>query len=296
MQEKSQLKLKTLDNSLTAQTARIMDSSFKAFHTQTAQTARIMDSSFKAFHTQTAQTARIMDSSFKAFHTQTAQTARIMDSLKTFRVRSVDPFKRLRVQLVDPLTELRVQMVQINKSVINFTRIFGEIAKSTTVLIPTRAVDIDAFIESEHPEIIEQEGGINWSDSAPESLEPKVFIACGNDEETKQTVARWVEKLGLEAIIISEKPSGARTQIEQLETYTDGVDFAVVLLTPDSVGKPKDKFSEPNFRASQDVILQLGVLIGKYGRGQICLLCKGELELPSYINGINPVMLDANGG
>ena len=97
-------------------------------------------------------------------------------------------------------------------------------------------------------------------------------------------------------IIISEKPSGARTKIEQLETYTDDVDFAVVLLTPDDVDKPKDKFGEPNFRASQDVILQLGVLIGKYGRDQICLLCKGKLELPSYVDGINPVLLDANGG
>ena len=332
MQEKSQLKLKTLDNSLTAQTARIMDSSFKAFHTQTAQTARIMDSSFKAFHTQTAQTARIMDSSFKAFHTQTAQTARIMDSsfkafhtqtaqtarimdssfkafhtqtaqtarimdsLKTFRVRSVDPFKGLRVQLVDPLTELRVQMVQINKSVINFTRIFGEIAKSTTVLIPTRAVDIDAFIESEHREVVEQPDGIQCPDDRAHSFGKKVFIACGKDKEAKQTIARWIQKLGLEEIIIDEQPSGALTRIEKLEKYTDDVGFTVALLTPDDVGKPKDEFGEPNFRPSQDVIWELVTLICKHGRDRICLLYKGKLELPSYMNGINLVPMDTNDG
>ena len=244
-----------------------------------------------------------MTAPLKEFRNQTAETARAINSLKTLHAQPVvDPLKEFRNQTaqiaraIDSIKTLRIQMVQFDKSVINTTRILDEIAKSTAPLISTHAIGIDIFIKSEHPERIEQEGGIHWPDNVPESLGQKVFIACGSDEETKQTVARSVEKLGLEAIIISEQPSGARTKIEQLEMYTDDVDFAVVLLTPDDVGKPKDKLGESNLRASQDVIFGLGVLIGKHGRDRICLLSKGELELPSYINGINPVLLDANGG
>ena len=224
------------------------------------------------------------------------QSVNPFKEFRTHITQMVDPFKGLRVQLADPLTEFRVQMVQLNKSVINFTRILDEIAKSTTVLIPTRVVDIDAFIESEHSEVVEQLDEIHCPDDPAHSFSKKVFIVCGKDTEAKQTVARWIEKLGLEAIIIDEQPSGALTRIEKLEKYTDDVSFTVALLTPDDVGKPKDVFGEPNFRPSQDVIWELVTLICKHGRDQICLLCKGKLELPSYMDGINPISMDTNDG
>jgi hypothetical protein len=41
----------------------------------------------------------------------------------------------------------------------------------------------------------------------------KVFLVHGHDEEVVQTVARYLEKLGLEAIILREKPDQGRTII-----------------------------------------------------------------------------------
>src|SRR5207249_840723 len=66
----------------------------------------------------------------------------------------------------------------------------------------------------------------------------KVFIVHGHDEAAKQAAARFVEKLGLAAVILHEKASGGRTVIEKVEGHSE-VGFAVVLLTPDDVGAPK---------------------------------------------------------
>ena len=294
----------------------------KEFRTQTTEIARAIDSiktlrvqpvdPLKEFRTQTTEIARAIDSiktlrvqpidPLKEFRTQTTEIARAIDSIKTLRVQPIDPLKEFRTQTteiaraIDSIKTLRVQMVQFDKSVINTTRFLDAIAKSTTVLIPTGAVDIDAFIESEHREVVEQLDEIQCPDDLVRSFGKKVFIACGQDKEAKQNVAWSIQKLGLEVIIIDEQPSGALTQIEKLEKYTDDVGFTVALLTPDDVGKPKDEFGKPNFRPSQDVIWELATLICKYGRDRICLLYKGKLELPSYMNGINLVPMDTNDG
>ncbi|MBV9453149.1 MAG: nucleotide-binding protein [Rubrobacter sp.] len=63
----------------------------------------------------------------------------------------------------------------------------------------------------------------------------RVFVVHGHDNEMKQAVARTVETLGLEAVILREKPNRGQTIIEKIERYSD-VDFAVVLLSPDDTG------------------------------------------------------------
>ncbi|MFP3335587.1 nucleotide-binding protein, partial [Pseudomonas sp. SIMBA_064] len=64
----------------------------------------------------------------------------------------------------------------------------------------------------------------------------KVFVVHGHDEAALQGLARFLEKLGLEAVILREQPDQGRTIIEKFEEFSDGVGFAVVLLTPDDVG------------------------------------------------------------
>jgi Predicted nucleotide-binding protein containing TIR-like domain len=62
-------------------------------------------------------------------------------------------------------------------------------------------------------------------------LPNKVFVVHGHDELTKQTVARFIEKLGLEAVILHERANQGKTVIEKIEMNAD-VGYAVVLLTP----------------------------------------------------------------
>lgn len=110
-----------------------------------------------------------------------------------------------------------------------------------------------------------------------------VFVVHGHDQAMQQTVARFLEKLQLKPIILSEQASKGRTIIEKFEDHSS-VRFAVVLLSPDDTGAAKDETPKP--RARQNVILELGYFIGALGRENVCALHKGGVELPSDLHGV----------
>lgn len=122
-----------------------------------------------------------------------------------------------------------------------------------------------------------------------------VFIVHGHDAEAKESVARFIEKIGLKAIILHEIPNIGRTIIEKFEDHSN-VGFAVVLLTPDDLGTHKDKPEALEPRARQNVIFELGYFIGKLGRERICVLFKENVEIPSDYKGILYIEMDQAGG
>ncbi|HIF2140698.1 TPA: TIR domain-containing protein, partial [Salmonella enterica] len=76
----------------------------------------------------------------------------------------------------------------------------------------------------------------NQFDPEPTVLRPvsrKVFIVHGHDNDALQSVARFISRVGLEEIILSERPDGSRTVIEKFEAESGDVSFAIVLMTPD---------------------------------------------------------------
>jgi len=114
----------------------------------------------------------------------------------------------------------------------------------------------------------------------------KVFLVHGRDEGAKQAVARYLERLGLDAVILSERPSnGSKTIIEKFEKHS-AVGFAVVLLTPDDVGALASDRDTLSPRARQNVVFELGYFVGKLGRQRVCALYSGRLELPTDIAGV----------
>jgi len=113
----------------------------------------------------------------------------------------------------------------------------------------------------------------------------KVFIVHGHDDGLKNDVARFVEKLGFEAIILHEQANAGNTIIEKIEKNSD-VGFAIVLYTPCDEGKPKSSEQLRN-RARQNVVFEHGFFIAKLGRANVVALHKGEdLELPNDISGV----------
>ena len=121
----------------------------------------------------------------------------------------------------------------------------------------------------------------------------KIFIVHGHDDGARETVARFLERIGLEAIILHEQANQGRTIIEKVVANGD-VGFAVVLLTPDDEGCAKGGTPEP--RARQNVLLELGYFIGRLGRGKVCALKRGSLEIPSDFAGVVWETMDSNGG
>lgn len=113
----------------------------------------------------------------------------------------------------------------------------------------------------------------------------KVFIVHGHDDLLKESVARLVEKIGLEAVILHEQPKGGKTIIGKLEELADRVGYAIILYTPCDEGREKgSENSKP--RARQNVVFEHGLFMGKLGSERVCVLRKGEVEKPSDDQGI----------
>ncbi len=112
-----------------------------------------------------------------------------------------------------------------------------------------------------------------------------VFIVHGHDEEAKTKVARFVEKIGLEAIILHEKEDRGDTVIEKFERHSGRARYAIVLLTPDDVGGLAGE-DATQFRARQNVILELGFFLSELGPENVCALKKGDIEIPTDYHGV----------
>lgn len=113
----------------------------------------------------------------------------------------------------------------------------------------------------------------------------KIFIVHGHNETIKEKVARLLENLKLEPIILHEQVDNGNTIIEKFEQHSNSVNFAIILLTADDEGKAKkEKDYKP--RARQNVIFEMGHFYGKLGRNRVFLLKENGVEEPSDLSGI----------
>ena len=173
----------------------------------------------------------------------------------------------------------------------------SSLQETYTSVLESAASEIEAMIEE--IEMFWEEDELSSTSSNPNDPKSKGknrgFIVHGHDDSAKEAVARFLEKLGLEPIILHEQPNQGRTIIEKFEDHAD-VAFAVVLLTPDDVGGLRDEPLDLKPRARQNVILELGFFLGKLGRQRVCPLVKGDVETPSDYDGVVYTKLDDAGG
>lgn len=164
-------------------------------------------------------------------------------------------------------------------------RTIESVRKFTSSLVVPFVRDYQLYVENQH-------------DPEPAVFRPvsrKVFIVHGHDNEALQSVARFISRIGLEEIILSERPDGSRTVIEKFEAESGDVSFAIVLMTPDDIGNARASESA-RLRARQNVLYELGYFAGKLGRGKVLVLKKGNIEIPSDLAGVLYKELDEHGG
>ncbi|MEX0323187.1 MAG: TIR domain-containing protein [Puniceicoccaceae bacterium] len=114
----------------------------------------------------------------------------------------------------------------------------------------------------------------------------KVFIVHGHDVGFKNEVARFIEQIGLQAVILEEQANKGQTIIEKIESNTE-VGFSIVLYTACDKGYSVSKPDDVKSRARQNVVLEHGFLMGKLGRSKVCMLVKDAgIETPSDVSGI----------
>ena len=124
----------------------------------------------------------------------------------------------------------------------------------------------------------------------------RVFVVHGRDEAAKQTMARYLEGLGLEHVILQEQPNEGRTIIEKFEEESQTVGFAVVLGTPDDIGALAIDKDNLRPRMRQNVVFELGYFAAALGRKRVCVLLKGGVERPSDYDGVIYIPFDDGEG
>jgi hypothetical protein len=117
--------------------------------------------------------------------------------------------------------------------------------------------------------------------TAPRS---KIFLVHGRDEAVKHEVAHYLLRLGLDPVILHERPNAGRTLIAKFSEEAGDVAFAVVLMTPDDTGSLKG--APRASRARQNVVFELGYLLGKLGPRRVCALISAGVERPSDFEGV----------
>ena len=150
--------------------------------------------------------------------------------------------------------------------------------------------EIEEYWEDEHqepqPPLVRENGPLDTKE---------VFIVHGRDDEAKETVARFLDRLGLSPVILHEQPNQGRTIIEKFEQHAH-VGFALALLTPDDLGALQENKNILKPRARQNVIFEFGYFIGRLGRERVCALTKGDIEIPSDYEGVIYIPLDDSEG
>ena len=116
----------------------------------------------------------------------------------------------------------------------------------------------------------------------------KVFVVYGHDGNARTQLEAMLRRWDLEPLIIDQLVSSGQTIIEKLEEYTSQVNFGIVLATPDDVGYAKNCEDKKRFRARQNVVLELGMLLARIGRSKVAILLSQseEMERPSDIDGL----------
>lgn len=157
-----------------------------------------------------------------------------------------------------------------------------------------RLLPLSAGKDFTHDLLFKEQEVINTKGNVVSSNSNNVFVVHGHDEQAKESTARFIEKLGLNAVILHEQANEGQTIIEKLEKHTDAA-YAVVLFTPDDVGASSESPENLHPRARQNVLVELGYMAAKIGRNRVCVLRKGNVEMPSDFVGVLYIDIDAAG-
>ena len=182
-------------------------------------------------------------------------------------------------------------VVHSNQDRVNYTKAQNQKLADNAVRCASEMISTIISMESQNtPAVSDSIGNVI-------NLSVDIFVVHGHDEEMKQAVARTLERLGLNPIILHEQPNGGKTIIEKFEKHGD-VGFAVVLLSPDDMGyKKADGAKAAMPRARQNVILELGYFVGRLGRGKVMALKRGnDLEVPGDFDGVVYTPFDEHEG
>lgn len=130
--------------------------------------------------------------------------------------------------------------------------------------------------------------------TTPVAIGREVFVVHGHDTELLLKVKEFLCKLDLNPVVLREQPNQGKTIIEKFESYAD-VGYAIALLTSDDKVIADDEKRSVEYRARQNVILELGYFMGKLGRSRVAVLCDKNVARPGDIDGMVYTITESDG-
>ena len=127
------------------------------------------------------------------------------------------------------------------------------------------------------------------------NLGRRIIVVSGSDDEMKKAITGALTKLSLLPLVLCEEPSQGKKIVETFSTNYADIGFAVVLLSPDDFAYSKNEAAtKRKLRPRQDVVLELGFLLGKLGRGNVLVFFRecANFEIPTDFEGINVAAFD----
>jgi predicted nucleotide-binding protein len=124
----------------------------------------------------------------------------------------------------------------------------------------------------------------------------RIFVVHGHDTGLKNELARFLEKLDFEPVILHEQPDRGKTIFGKLDSEMRDVGFAIVILTPDDVGALVTERETLRERARQNVVFEHGLFAGYLSPHRVCAIQRGHVELPSDLHGLVYKTIPLDGG
>ena len=110
----------------------------------------------------------------------------------------------------------------------------------------------------------------------------KIFVVYADQGSIKRDLTDFLARIGIMPVLIEGKPGQLTTLLDQLHEHGD-VSYAVVLLDP------------AQSQITDDVVFELGVLVGCLGPYRICGLLREKLAILANYSGISYVTYDPAG-
>jgi hypothetical protein len=110
--------------------------------------------------------------------------------------------------------------------------------------------------------------------------EKQVFISGGlKDRKLRNSVLRYLREAGYQPVILRAEPSEGRTLLEKLNTLIHESEAAIVILDEE------ERLSPTVQRARQNLLFELGFLMGSLGRERVGVIQSVQQNLPTTLVG-----------
>jgi Predicted nucleotide-binding protein containing TIR-like domain len=113
----------------------------------------------------------------------------------------------------------------------------------------------------------------------------KVLLIHGHSKD-RIALEKWLQHQQLvDPVVMGQQFTSGQTLPEKFEDLANEADAAIALATPDDLAVTVSH-AEVRARARQNVWVEVGWFWGRLGRSRVLLLVRGEVEIPSDLDGI----------